>query len=177
MATRKIISPSTPPTGSVSRRPTIRSPTSENPIISGYSEQGRPSATRSTVRLYNLGSTLPATIARTRSTDRVGAVTTDGNGHFSIGTAAAHVFASSGYYYHRRASNRPVGGRRQRGVLKILVELPRVPTPTKIVLDPGSDTGTYNNDDYTQDNNSGRYPAPVFDVSRHLAQRDGRARS
>ena len=42
------------------------------------------------------------------------------------------------------------------------------PAPTP-VLDPLSDSGTFNNDKITQDNNGNPYPAPVFDVGRTLS--------
>ena len=39
------------------------------------------------------------------------------------------------------------------------------PAPTSVTLDPLSDSGTFNGDDYTFDNNSTDHPAPVFDVT------------
>ena len=47
-------------------------------------------------------------------------------------------------------------------VVQIDATAPVAPRPFQ--LDPASDTGTFNNDNYTKDNNGNPYPAPVFDL-------------
>ena len=93
-----------------------------------------------------------------------GTLTTDANGHFSLHIAPGY-FTTSGYYTIGVQATDQSGSVGNVALLKILVELPPVPAPTKVVLDPASDSGTFNNDDYTFDNNSAQHPAPVFDVS------------
>ncbi len=136
--------------------------TDVTPVIDGTSEQSAFGNTV-TVKLYDLtaGTTNPIPIPLT------GTITTDGNGHFKI-TVAPGYFVTPGIYTVGIQATDQTGASGNMAEFTFVFD-PPPPPPTAIVLDSTTDSGTFQNDQYTNFNNSAVAPAasnaPLFDVS------------
>ena len=93
-----------------------------------------------------------------------GNVTTDVNGHFSIPIKAGYFKTDGTETIGIRATD-AAGETGNMQLLNFVLDT-QAPAGPSTVLDPGSDNGTFNNDNITSDNNSTTKPsnAPVFDV-------------
>ena len=94
-----------------------------------------------------------------------GNVTTNANGQFSIPINAGY-FTTDGTKTIGIQATDAAGETGNMQLLNFVLDT-QPPAGPSTVLDPGSDTGTFNNDNITNDNNSTTKPsnAPVFDVS------------
>ena len=136
--------------------------TSKTPVIDGTSEQSA-FGNSVTVLLYDLTGNPAAPIP----IPLTGVISTDGNGKFKLPVAAGYFKIPGTYTIGVQATDQ--SGTKGNMALFTFVIDPTPPPPTAIALDATSDSGTYNNDKYTFDNNSSTNPAPLFDVSGILA--------
>ena len=134
--------------------------TSSTPIIDGTTEQSAfGNVVNLTIFNLTLGTVNPPAIPLS------GSVQSDANGRFMLHVAPGY-FTTSGVYTIGVQATDASGSKGNIATFTFVVDLNPPAAPTKIVLDPTTDSGTYNTDQYTNfNNNPSPSNAPLLDVS------------
>ncbi len=136
--------------------------TSSNPVIDGISEQSA-FGNAVTLALFdetpgsaNFGQPIPLT----------GSTVTDAGGHFALTVGNYAPFLSSGTYTVGIQATDQSGTKGNIADFTFVIDNSTPPPPTKLTLDPSTDSGPLKNDDVTNyDNSPSPAGAPIIDVS------------